>query len=66
MNQGEHIKKEVKFKTPILRSSLCHYIGAYILVNGTITITGVEVDDTAKQLEERNERSNIERLCSIY
>ena len=66
MNQGEHIKKEVKFKTPILRSSLCHYSGAYILVTGTITITGVEVDNTAKRLEERNKRSNIERLCSIY
>ena len=32
--------KSIKFKTPMLRSSLCDYSDAYILVNGTITVTG--------------------------
>ena len=32
--------KSIRFKTPILRSNLCDYSDAYILVNGTITVTG--------------------------
>ena len=32
-------KKSIRFKTPMLRSDLCDYADAYILVNGTITVT---------------------------
>ena len=32
--------KSIRFKTPMLRSDLCDYAGAYMLVNGTITVTG--------------------------
>ena len=32
--------KSVRFKTPMFRSNLCDYSDAYILVNGTITVTG--------------------------
>ena len=45
---------DIKFKTTMLRSNLCDYADAYILVKGTITITGAGADDTAKQLDERN------------
>ena len=38
----------------MLKSSLCDYSDAYILVTGTITITGVEADDPAKRADERN------------
>ena len=31
--------KSIRFKTPVLRSDLCDYSDAYILVNGTITVT---------------------------
>ena len=31
--------KSIRFKTPMLRSGLCDYADAYILVNGTITVT---------------------------
>ena len=31
--------KSIRFKTPMLRSNLCDYSDAYILVNGTITVT---------------------------
>ena len=31
--------KSIRFKIPILRSDLCDYADAYILVNGTITVT---------------------------
>ena len=33
--------KSVRFKTPILRSDLCDYSDAYILVKGTVTFNGV-------------------------
>ena len=32
--------KSIRLKTPMLQSDLCDYVGAYILVNGTITVTG--------------------------
>ena len=38
----------------MLRSNLCDYADAYILVKGTITITGAGNDDAAKRLDERN------------
>ena len=31
--------KSIRFKTPMLRSDLCDYSDAYMLVNGTITVT---------------------------
>ena len=31
--------KTIRFKTPMLRVALCDYADAYILVNGTITVT---------------------------
>ena len=31
--------KSIRFKTPMLRSDLCDYADAYILVNGMITVT---------------------------
>ena len=32
--------KSIRFKTPMLRSDLCHYADAYILIRGTITVAG--------------------------
>ena len=32
--------KLIRFKTPMLRSDLCDYTDAYVLVNGTITVAG--------------------------
>ena len=37
--------KSIRFKTPILRSDLCDYADAYILVNGTITVAGNQPRD---------------------
>ena len=45
---------QIKFKTSMLKSSLFNYSDAYILVSGTITITGAGVDDAAKRLDERD------------
>ena len=38
----------------MLRSDLCDYADVYILIKGTITITGAGDDDAAKRLDERN------------
>ena len=37
--------KSIRFKTPMLRSDLCDYADAYILVNGTITVAGYQPRD---------------------
>ena len=45
---------QTKFKTSGLRTSLCDYSNAYILVSGSITITGAGNDDAARRLDERD------------
>ena len=37
----------------MLKSSLCDYSDAYMLVSGNIRITGAGADDNAKQADER-------------
>ena len=45
---------DIKFKTTMLRSSLCDYADAYILVKGTIIITGAGDAAAARQADERH------------
>ena len=45
---------QIKFKTTMLKSSLCDYSDAYILVKGKITITGAGDDAAARQVDERD------------
>ena len=54
-SRGAYTGNNIKFKTTILRSNLCDYADAYILVKETITITGAGADNAARQAEERNE-----------
>ena len=37
--------KSIRFKTPMLRSNLCDYSDAYILVEGTVTVAGNNLRD---------------------
>ena len=39
-SRGTYISNDIKFKATMLRSNLCDYADAYILVKGTITVTG--------------------------
>ena len=39
-SRGTYTNNDIKFKTTMLRSNLCDYADAYILVKETITITG--------------------------
>ena len=53
-SKGAYTGNSIKFKTTILRSNLCDYADAYILVKGTITITGAGDDAAARQADERD------------
>ena len=48
-----NINNQIKFKTMMLKSNLCGYSDPYILVSGTITITG-EGGDDAKSADKRD------------
>ena len=56
---------QIKFKTSMLKSSLCDYSDAFIPVSGTITITRARADDAAKRLDERNE-GVIFKNCVLF
>ena len=56
---------DIKFKTTMLRSSLCDHADPYIFVKGTIAITGAGDDDAAKQLDERN-KGVIFKNCAPF
>ena len=47
---------QIKFKTSMLRTSLCDYSDTYIFINGTITITGARYNDAVRLLDEKNKR----------
>ena len=51
-----NINNDVKFKTTMLKSSLCDYSDANILIKGRRTITGGRADAAAKHAEERDKR----------
>ena len=49
-----NVNSQMKFKTTMLKSSLCDYSDAYILVKGTMTINGSGADAAARQADERD------------
>ena len=49
-----NVNSQIKFKTTMLKSSLCDYSDAYVLVKGTITINGRGADTAARQADERD------------
>ena len=49
-----NVNSQIKFKTAMLKFSLCDYSDAYILVKETITINGAGADAAARQADERD------------
>ena len=49
-----NVNSQIKFKTTMLKPSLCDYSDAYIRVKIKITITGTGDDTVARQTEERD------------
>ena len=48
--------KSIRFKTPMLRSNLCDYSDAYILVKGTITVTAPGVNNNGNNIRDKRNR----------
>ena len=64
-SRGTYTSNDIKFKTTMLRSNLCDYADAYILVKGTITITGAGDDAAARRADERN-KGVIFKNCAPF
>ena len=60
-----NVNSQIKFKTTMLKSSLCDYTDAYIVVKGTITIAGAGADAAARQADERN-KGVIFKNCAPF
>ena len=52
-SRGKYDSSSIKFKTSMIRSNLCDYSNLYILVSGTMAITGAGEDDDAKRADEK-------------
>ena len=53
-SRGNYENSDIRFKTTMLRSNLCDYADSYIIVKGTIGITGAGDDAVARQADERD------------
>ena len=51
--------KSIRFKTSMLRSDLCDYGDAYILVNGTITDTATGDNNNVNNIRDKRDRPFI-------
>ena len=56
---------QIIFKTSKLKSSLCDYSNAYILVSGTITFVRRGADD-ASRATDRNNKQGIFKNCALF
>ena len=52
-SRGNYANSNIKFKTTMLRSNLCDYADSYILLKGTMTITGGGDNAPARRADER-------------
>ena len=53
-SRGNYANSDIRFKTTMLRSNLCDYADSYILIKGTITITGEGDNAAAERADERD------------
>ena len=61
-SRGSYANNDIRFKTTMLISNLCDYADSYILVKGTITITG-EGDNAGEiQADERDKGVTFKTL----
>ena len=64
-DESRGTSNDIRFKATMLRSNLCYYADACILVKGNITITAAGNDDAEKRLDERN-KGVIFKNCSPF
>ena len=58
--------KSIRFKTPMLRSDLCDYADAYILVNGTVTVTANGDNNNANNIRDKRDRPLILKNNALF
>ena len=58
--------KSIRFKTTMLRSNLCDYSDAYILVKGTITVTAPGVNNNADNIRDKRNRPLIIKNNALF
>ena len=62
-SKGAYIS-DIEFKTAMLRSNLCDYADAYILVKERIIITGAGDNNNERQADERN--TGVFKNCAPF
>ena len=60
-----NVNSQIKLKTTMLKSSLYDYSDAYIIVKGTITITGAEDNAAARQADERDKGVAVKNVLHL-
>ena len=64
-SRGNYANSDIRFKTTMLESNLCDYADSYILVKGTITITGARANADAKNADERDKGVTFKN-CALF
>ena len=59
------VNKEIRIKTPMLKSDLCDFSNAYIVVKGTITITNPNDVNYKKEIAFKNNAPFINCISKI-
>ena len=60
-----NVNKEIRIKTSMLRSDLCDFSDAYIVVKGTITVTDPDNAKRNKSVAFKNNAPFINRISKI-
>ena len=63
LRRAYNVNSQIKFKTTMLKSSLCDYSDAYILVKGTINVNNTAA---AGVLANNNDRKVIFKNCAPF
>ena len=63
-SKGNYDNSSSRFKTSMIRSNLCDYSDAYILVKRTITVPNKATAGAA--VNNTNKKVIFKKLCSIY
>ena len=66
LSNTDNENKSIRFKTPMLRSNLCDYSDAYILVKGTITVTAPGVNNDASNIGDKRNRPLIFKNNALF
>ena len=64
-SRENYANSDIRFKTTMLRSNLCDYADSYILVNGTITITG-EGDNAGEIQADGRDKGVTFKNCAPF